>query len=140
MEARNDGRTHIVRLDRGEPVIASLQRYIGDKGIQGGSVIGIGSIEATELGFFVPGERRYDRRAFPEPLELLSFAGTISRLDGAPFIHAHVTLGGHDYGVVGGHLFEAKVAVTGEFAIHEADAASSRVLDDDTGLKLMRFG
>ncbi len=139
MEARKSGRVHVVRLDKGEPVIASLHEYIGRCGILGGSVVGLGAVEAAEIGYFDPQRRTYDRTTIPAARELLSLVGTISRLDGAPFLHAHVTLAGPDHAVVGGHLFEARVAVTGEFVIDEAPVASSRILDDATGLKLLRF-
>ncbi len=139
MEARKSGRVHLVRLDKGEPVLASLHAYVARRKILGGSIVGLGAVEAAELGFFDPLRRTYDRTTIAEARELLSLVGTISRLDGAPFVHAHVTLAGPDHAVVGGHLFEARVAVTGEFVIDEAPIASSRVLDDATGLKLLRF-
>ena len=139
MEARKSGRVHLVRLDKGEPVLASLHEYVGRRRIRGGSVVGLGAIEAAEIGYFDPQRKAYDRTTIPGARELLSLVGTISRLDGAPFVHAHVTLAGPDHSVVGGHLFEARVAVTGEFVIDEAPIASARVLDDATGLKLLHF-
>jgi predicted DNA-binding protein with PD1-like motif len=139
MDARRHGNTHVVRLDRGEPVLATLQDYVGRRRIRGGSVVGLGAVEQSELGYFDPVRRAYDRRTIPEPRELLSLVATISRLDGKPFLHAHVTLAAPDHTVVGGHLFEARVAVTGEFVIHAAAIASQRRLDEATGLKLMDF-
>ena len=139
MEARKSGRVHVVRLDKGEPLLASLHEYIGRRKILGGSIVGLGAVDAAEIGYFDPQRKAYDRTNIPEPRELLSLVGTISRLDGAPFVHAHVTLAAPDHSVVGGHLFEARVAVTGEFVIDEAPIASGRVLDDATGLKLLRF-
>lgn len=128
-----------MRLDKGEPVLASLHEYLGRRKILGGSVVGLGAIEAAEIGYFDPRRKAYDRTTISDARELLSLVGTISRLDGAPFVHAHVTLAGPDHSVVGGHLFEARVAVTGEFMIDEAPITSARVLDDATGLKLLRF-
>jgi uncharacterized protein len=139
MEARHDGAIHVVRLDRGEPVLASLQAYVGAQGIEGGSILGLGAVRDAELGYFHPDERAYHRRRFPETRELLNLTGTISRLDGAPFVHAHVQLADENHVVVGGHLFEAVVAVTGEFVVHAAAVPSRRLADDDTGLKLLRF-
>jgi hypothetical protein len=139
MEARKKGDVHVLRLDRGEPVVASLSAYVGKARILGGSIVGLGAIEASEIGYFDPANRAYRRTVLPETLELLSLVGTISRLDGQPFVHVHVTLGAPDHSVVGGHLFEARVAVTGEFVIHAAAIPSSRILDGHTGLKLMRF-
>jgi predicted DNA-binding protein with PD1-like motif len=139
MDARKHGTTHVVRLDRGEPVLASLCAYVGREAILGGSLTGLGAVDQAELGCWDPDLRQYLRRQFPAPHELVSFTGTISRLDDAPFIHAHVVLGGGDFALHGGHLFEARVAVTGEFVIHEAQLPSRRTLDPDVGLKLLAF-
>jgi hypothetical protein len=139
MDTRKKGHVHLLRLDRGEPVVASLCAYVGRAKILGGSIVGLGAVDHSEIGYFDPVRRAYDRTLVPETRELLSLTGTISRLDGQPFVHAHVTLGAPDHSVLGGHLFEARVAVTGEFVIHEAAVPSSRVLDQDTGLKLLRF-
>jgi len=139
MDARKKGSVHMVRLDRGEPVIASLQEYLGRARILGGSVVGLGAIDEAEIGCYDPVRRVYDRSRIPETRELLSLVGTISRLDGRPFLHAHVTLGAPDHSVVGGHLFEARVAITGEFVIQAAAIPSARLHDEETGMKLMRF-
>lgn len=139
MDARKHGSVHVVRLDRGEPVIASLLDYLQRTRILGGSIVGLGAVVDAEIGYYDPVRRAYERTRIPEARELLSLVGTISRLDGRPFVHAHVTLGASDHSVVGGHLFEARVAITGEFVIHAAAIPSVRAYDEDTGLKLMRF-
>ena len=139
MDARKHGSVHVVRLDRGEPVIASLQEYLGRARILGGSVVGLGAIAEAEIGYYDPVRRAYDRSRIPETRELLSLVGSISRLDGRPFLHAHVTLGAPDHSVVGGHLFEARVAITGEFVIQAAAIPSARLPDEETGLRLLRF-
>lgn len=139
MDARKHGSVHVIRLERGEPVVATLQDYLARARILGGSVVGLGAIADAEIGYYDPLRRAYDRTRIADTRELLSLVGTISRLDGRPFLHAHVTLGAPDHSVVGGHLFEARVAITGEFVIQAAAIRSERLLDEDTGLKLMRF-
>jgi hypothetical protein len=139
MDARRSGSLHVLRLDRGESLLDALQAYIGREGIAGGSVVGIGALERSELGWFDRDRREYVRRVFPEPRELLNLTGTISRLDGRPFVHAHATLGGPAFDVVGGHLFAGTIAVTGELVIREATVASRRAPDEATGLKLLQF-
>ena len=37
--------------------------------------------------------------------------------DGNKFIHTHITFCGTNYKVMGGHLFDAKIAAAGEFII-----------------------
>ena len=51
MEARKKGNVHMLRLDRGEPVVASLCEYVGKAGIRGGSIVGLGALEGAEIGY-----------------------------------------------------------------------------------------
>ena len=130
----------MVRLDFGEEVIETLTAYLGEQGFEGGVITGIGAVHRTTLGFFDLPSREYQRREFPEEMELINFTANITRVDGAPFIHAHATISGADYAARSGHLFAATVAVTGEFFIWPAPLALGRSLDERTGLKLISGG
>ena len=134
-----DGRFYLVRLDRGEEVIRSLADFVTRHELGGGSINGIGAVENTELGYFDLHSRQYDRRTFEQEMELISLTGNIAWADGEPVIHAHAVLGGADYGTVGGHLFSATIAVTGELYVTVLpDQRIERALDERTGLKLIR--
>ena len=50
-----------------------------------------------------------------------------------------MTMSDANYQVFGGHLFEAKIAVTGEIWIIPADIDVDRVKDDTIGLNLLSF-
>ena len=140
MDARRSGATHLVRLDRGENVLGRLTGYLEEQGIQAGTIGGIGAVSGVTLGAYLPAEERYDEVRLEGDFELLSFQATIAMLDGKPFIHPHVVLGDAAARVRGGHLFEARVAVTGEFTIRAEDVDVRREMDPDLGLKLWRFG
>jgi predicted DNA-binding protein with PD1-like motif len=58
-------------------------------------------------------------------------------VDGKAFMHAHVVLGAQDFSVLGGHLFAAEVAVTGEIFLMEMPLGLTRKMNDDVGLKLI---
>lgn len=137
METRSMGEgAFCVRLERGDEVIASLTAFATEHGIHAGSMSGIGAVMDTELGFYELETQTYHRKTFAEDHELLSLIGNFSRVDGAPFVHAHVTLGGSDFRVVGGHLFKAVVAVTVELVVRPLEGAVDRSLDEACGLKL----
>jgi len=134
----SDRSRYMVRLDRGEEVIQTLSGFVTGEGLRGGDITGIGAVESVVIGYFDLQRREYDRRTLEGELELLSFVGNLAWADGVAVVHAHVTLGGPDFSVVGGHLFSADIAVTGEFYITAFDQDIMRHLDEQTGLKLIR--
>lgn len=128
---------YLIRLVRGEEIHASLTAFASERGIRGASVQGIGAVENVEVGVFRPDLRDYDHRQEPGVAELASLNGNLSFHEGRPFLHAHVVLVRPDYSVVGGHLFRAVVAVTGEFSVQQTDLRLRREPDDEVGLALL---
>lgn len=131
------GTNHIVRLDAGEEVLETLTAYLKKRQIVGGVISGIGAVKDTTLGFFDLPSREYQRREFPEEMELINLTGNITWVDEAPLIHAHATISGADYLAFCGHLFGATVAITGEFFIWPSEVKLRRELEKRTGLKLI---
>jgi hypothetical protein len=130
---------HMVRLDRGEDVLAELTAYLHAHGICAGMVSGIGAVTDIEVGAYVLDEGRYEKVQLDGDHELLSFSGNIAMLDGAAFVHPHVVVSDREGHARGGHLFSAVVAITVELIIIESDLSLSRRMDDAVGLKLWSF-
>jgi len=130
------GAAFAVRLAKGEEVLEGLRAVAKAEGLGAGSVVGIGAVEDVELGFYDLAAREYDRRVFREEHELVNLTGNFSRVDGEPFVHAHVTIGGRDYRARCGHLFRATCAVTCELVVTPLEGAIDRAYDDAVGLKL----
>ena len=139
MQVLDDKRTLIVKLEAGEPVIASLLTVVRGQGLKGGHLTAIGAVGHARLGFFHPEEKRYETRDFRESLEVLSLSGNLAQSDTGPVIHAHVALGRADFSVIGGHLFEATVSVTLEVFLAPASARIERRLDPRFDLKLLHL-
>lgn len=134
-----DGQRYVVRLDRGEELVRSLADLVTQEQLPGGGFTGIGAVRDTELGYFDLQERSYSRRTFAQAMELLALTGNIAWADDEPVIHAHAVLGGPDHRTVGGHLFTATIAVTGEIVVTVLPGERiERGLDQETGLKLLR--
>ena len=131
----------MVRLDRGDPIRCSLEHLARDNGFACADIHGLGAVKDVELGFYRLSQKEYARRVFADEMELVSSHGNMSLLeDGTSFLHMHVGLAREDYSMIGGHLFEAKVAVVGEFFVRPyEDIAVTRVMDDPVGLKLWDF-
>lgn len=110
-----------VRLDRGELVNKTLKEFCVEHEIKCARIHGIGALEKIELGYYDYHQDSYDKKIFEKEHELLSIEGNVSMFDGAPFVHLHVSLSNEEYQAIGGHMFEAQVAVTLECFIEIYD-------------------
>jgi predicted DNA-binding protein with PD1-like motif len=67
--------------------------------------------------------------------------GNVAQVEGKPFVHVHAVLTGIKEGSenqpIGGHVFEAKVAVTLEVELVAYNENIARALDNSIGLKLL---
>lgn len=99
------GRTYIFRLPKGKDLLESLADFCHDNQVKCGVVSVVGSVENATVGFYDQSKKKYDKKVINEEMELLNLTGNISIQDNRPQVHAHVTLAGKDYQVIGGHLF-----------------------------------
>jgi len=129
----------VIRLDRGESVIDTLSRGLREAQIFSGMLMGIGALKNIELGFFDLLKKEYNKIYLKGIYELLSFTGNITCVENNPFIHAHAVLGSPHYQTVGGHFFNAEVAVTMEVFIFPLSPHITRTKDPFTGLKLWHW-
>ena len=127
----------LIRLAKGEEIIATLSAFVEEQKIPGGFVFGLGAFRDATLGYFDSAKKEYVKNHFKEDMEFGSLTGSISYLEGKPFVHAHVVASGPDSRAYFGHLFSATVSATGEFFIIPSDARIERKADPDTGLNLL---
>ncbi len=127
---------YVIVLDRNQPLLQSLTELAQKHNILGGSLNGIGALKNVELGYYELHKKEYVRKFFNnEDFELLTLSGNVSWRDGAPYIHAHTALGRSDFSVIGGHLFEAQVAVTAEIYLTPFGVMPERTPQPELGLQ-----
>ena len=134
MEFRKVDNCYYVYVQKDEPVLETLTGFCKDYGIQNGQVFGIGAIKDVELGAYDLDTKHYTRQLFEGSWELIGMQANITQLDNEPFIHAHVTIGDHNFNVKGGHLFAGNVAVVGEFIIVPLSGDARRESNPEIGL------
>ena len=139
MQYKQDGDTYIIYVEQDEEIMVTLTQFCQDRNIVNGQLSGIGAIKDIELGAYDLANKKYIIETFDDIWELTSYQGNILLKDGEPFIHAHITISDHDFGVKGGHLFEAKVGVVGEFILRTIDTDGKREFDPNIGLFCMDF-
>jgi len=133
-------RTIALVLDRGDEVVANLQRFAAEHHLAASRLTAIGAFESATLGYFDWERKTYDRIPINEQVEVLSLVGDIA-LDGSqPKVHAHVVLGRRDGCTVGGHLIEARVRPTLEIVVVDSPAYLRREFDPASGIALIRIG
>lgn len=131
---------YLLRLERGEDVLLAIAAFCKQKGILSASFRAIGAVENARIGFYNLAEKKYGDITYKEAREVASMTGNIAQVDGAPFIHAHAVLTDMSKNEsIGGHVFEANVAVTLEVHLVAFNESISRELDADIGLKLLNL-
>ncbi|UCB52113.1 MAG: DNA-binding protein [Candidatus Zixiibacteriota bacterium] len=127
----------LVRLVKGEEIIATLSAFVEEQRIPGGFIFGLGAFKDATLGYFDSAKKEYLKSHFKEDMEFGSLTGSISYLVGKPFVHAHVVASGPDSKAYFGHLFSATISATGEFFLISSDSRIERKADPETGLNLL---
>ena len=127
----------MIRLVKGEEIIATLSAFVEEQKIPGGFVFGLGAFKDATLGYFDSAKKEYLKNHFKEDMEFGSLTGSVSHFEGKPFVHAHVVAAGPDARAFFGHLFSATISATGEFFIIPSDARIERKADPDTNLNLL---
>lgn len=117
MEYQSTAFGYQLRLETGEEIHSSLNSFMKEIGIKGGSVIGIGALSSYSLGYYNLSENEYLRKDYDEAAELLSCVGNLSYTAETPVAHLHVVLSNMNMETRGGHLFEGVISATGEFSI-----------------------
>lgn len=129
----------IVKLERGEELIASLTAWCEREGIQNAVFQGIGAVEAVEIGYYDLASKTYVFKSEPAIFEVASMQGNVALVEGKPFIHAHAVLSRCDESLacIGAHIKSARVAVTLEIYLTPLSTNIGRKLDEPIGLKLL---
>ncbi len=129
----------IVRLDRGEEVVSSLLKIIKDENLQGGFVSAIGAADLIEVGLYEVEKQQYRSKRFEGDFEIISCLGNVSRKDGEPYLHLHMSFGDKDFNVYGGHLSYCRISGTFECVIGLTRLAIERMKDSKTGLNIFKI-
>ena len=139
----NEGpeRTIVLIFDKGDEVVATLQRFAQDHNLSASCFSAIGALQGAVLGYFDWGRKDYDRIEVNEQVEVLSLNGDVA-LDaaGQPKVHAHTVLGRRDGSTVGGHLMQAHVRPTLEVLLVESPGYLRKRCDPESGLALIDLG
>ncbi len=139
MEYRRFQDTIFLRLDPEEEICERLLAVAEAEDIRLAQISGLGAVKSFTTGVFDTSEKKYYANDFSGPYEITSLTGTLTRMDGKPYLHVHMSAGDGAGKVVGGHLNRAVISATAEIVIRIADGEVDREFSGKVGLNLFRF-
>ena len=125
-----------VTIAKDELINKNLLEVAKREKAQSAWINGIGAITDVEIGYYDLDQKTYVKKEFNSDYELISLMGNISLVNNKPFIHTHISFSDTNYKTFGGHLFDAKILVAGEFFMHLSEKPIYRELNCDIGLAL----
>jgi hypothetical protein len=138
MMVKKFGSKYIVRIDKGEEIVACLKKICTDNKIRLGSVSGIGAVGRAQIGLFETSSKQYHSTDLESAFEITSLNGNISTMNGEVYLHLHINLSDAAYHTFGGHFQSAVVSGTCEIIIDAIDGECERIFNEDVGLNIIR--
>lgn len=129
--------TKLIKLSRGEDVLATLSTYFATAGIQNASFTGIGAVNELRCGYYDLEKREYFFKDYEGMYEVVSLSGNVILKDAKPFIHLHAVFTDEQNHAFGGHVDAMRVGVTLEIVLTVFSTSLSRAYDEETGLFLI---
>ena len=139
MEFKKFGLNYVLRVDPSEEIVQTLLEFCGKQKVFFGTFNGIGACNKVELSTFDVEKKEYYNKTINGQLEITALIGNISKKDGKPYIHCHITLGDVKFNAFGGHLKSAIVSATCEITIIGIEGQIEREQSKETGLNIYKF-
>lgn len=136
MKVKEFGNTLVVRIDRGEEIVASAKQACAQSGVRLAGISALGAVDHAVIGLYHVADRTYHSHAMDGEMELTALVGNVTRKDGELYLHLHATFADEQGHAYGGHLNEARVSGTCEMLIQKLDGEVGREIDQQTGLNI----
>ena len=131
MEYRCFGSDCVIRIQKGEEILAALRQVCTQENIV---------LASVTLGVFNSKKFVYESTRYTGDMEIVSCMGNVTQKDGEVYLHLHMAVANATKGVVyAGHLNDAKISLTGEFILRIIDGRVEREYSPEVGLNLFRF-
>lgn len=139
MDYKKFGDTYVIRLDPGEEIVQSMLTLAARENIKLAHLRGLGAVNNVTLKSFRPDTKQYAAHMYHTDLEIVSFNGNLTTLNGRPYAHFHMAVGDTVGHVYGGHLNKAVVSSTCEIFLNVVDGVVERKPNAEIGLNVMTF-
>lgn len=129
----------IVRIDKGEELVESLMKVIQAHNVNLGSIIGIGATDRVTIGLYDVSKQEYHSQEYTGNFEIAPVVGNITTMNDEPYLHIHINICDEKHHSFGGHLNKAIISATCECIIDIIDGSINRIVDEETGLNLLKI-
>jgi len=130
---------YLLRLEKGEELVAELGEFVAENDVKAGWITGLGGAVNVRLGYYNLQRQKYIFRHIKNVVELVSLTGNIARVGGEPALHLHGVVSDRNNKAHGGHIKELIVGGTVEVKIETFDGELTRELDEKIGLPLLQL-
>ncbi len=139
MDYRKFGNTYMLRIDVGEEIVDSLKEMCAREGIRLAQVSAIGAADRAAVGVYDLAEKQYHREDLEGFMEIANLSGSVTAMNGEPYIHLHATLADQRNAVHGGHVISMRVGATCEMFVQVLEGSVTREKDEGLGINLWKF-
>lgn len=139
MEYRRFADTVVLRLDPGEEICASILQVAEAEDIALAEISGIGATDRFSVGVFDPKTKVYADYSFEGAYEITALLGNLTRKEGRPYLHLHMTASTEGGKTYAGHLSRAYISVTAEIFLRCVPGAVERRMSPTIGVNQMIF-
>lgn len=139
MEYRKFGNHYVIRLEKGEEIVAKVKELCEKEDVKLASLSGIGAVNKVTAGLFQTKEKKYVSKTYEGDMEIVSLGGNVSLMNGETYLHFHISVANEAGEVRGGHLTEAFISATGELVLTRIEGTVDREYSDEIGLNLLKF-
>jgi predicted DNA-binding protein with PD1-like motif len=139
------GRVFVIRLEDGDRIPDSIERFAEQQGVSTGQVILVGGVEGGQV---VSGPRYSDKMP-PDPMllpvdgahEVLGVGTLATGENGKPILHIHAALGRSGQTLTGCLRQGVDTWLVGEVILYEITGAKvKRMVDNKSGFELLEPG
>ena len=131
-----DGGKYVVRLERGEEVMAALTAFCEEVNVGNAEISGVGSMDDPTLAHYRVDTKKYNEKMLAGVFEVSALLGTVALFEDKPLLHLHVTLGDENMHAYAGHLVSGKVSATMEIVVTVFPSKFKKKYIEEIGLKL----
>ena len=139
MQYKRYGEKIVLRLDVGDEIAESICGVAEKERIFAAEVTGIGATDEFLAGVFDRTKGKYDEFNYRGDYEIISLIGNITRFQGKPYVHLHISCADSTGKVVGGHLIKGRISLTSEIVINVISGKIGRKRDDALKINLWEF-
>lgn len=139
MDYRKFGNTYMLRIDVGEEILESLKAMCAREGVRLAQVSAIGAADRAAVGVYDLAEKQYHREDLEGFMEIANLSGSVTEMNGEPYIHLHATLADQRNILHGGHVISMRVGATCEMFVQVLDGSVTREKDESLGINLWKF-